>query len=76
MPRRNPGAFLIATWFGAGYAPVAPGTAGSLAAIVIAIALHYGVGYTAGYERATLLLATEAALTLALAASMVFVSSS
>jgi phosphatidylglycerophosphatase A len=58
MPRRNPGAFLIATWFGCGYAPVAPGTAGSLAAIVIAIALHYGVGYTAGYERATLLLAT------------------
>jgi len=58
MPRRNPGAFLIATWFGAGYAPVAPGTAGSLAAIVIAIALHYGVGYTAGYERATLLLLT------------------
>ena len=58
MPRRNPGAFLIATWFGAGYAPVAPGTAGSLAAIVIAIALHYSVGYTAGYERVTLLLAT------------------
>ena len=58
MPRRNPGAFLIATWFGCGYAPVAPGTAGSLAAIVIAIALHYGVGYTAGYERATLLLLT------------------
>jgi phosphatidylglycerophosphatase A len=58
MPRRNPGAFLIATWFGSGYAPVAPGTAGSLAAIVIAIVLHYGVGYGATYERATLLLAT------------------
>jgi phosphatidylglycerophosphatase A len=58
MPRRNPGAFLIATWFGCGYAPVAPGTAGSLAAIVIAIVLHYGVEYGATYERATLLLAT------------------
>ena len=58
MPRRNPGAFLIATWFGCGYAPVAPGTAGSLAAVVVAIALHYGVGYGAIYERATLLLAT------------------
>ena len=31
---------LIATWFGCGYAPKAPGTAGSLAAIVIAWALH------------------------------------
>jgi phosphatidylglycerophosphatase A len=58
MPRRNPGAFLIATWFGCGYAPVAPGTAGSLAAIVIAIALHYGIGYGSAYERTTLLLAT------------------
>jgi len=39
------GAFLIATWFGCGYAPKAPGTAGSLAALVVAIALHYfGLG--------------------------------
>lgn len=30
---------LIATWFGCGYAPVAPGTVGSLAAIVIAYLL-------------------------------------
>ena len=30
---------VIATWFGCGYAPVAPGTAGSLAALAIAIAL-------------------------------------
>ena len=29
-------ATLIATWFGCGYAPVAPGTAGSLAALAIA----------------------------------------
>lgn len=36
-------AFLIATWFGCGRSPVAPGTAGSAAAIVIAILLHrYG----------------------------------
>jgi len=58
MPGRNSGAFLIATWFGCGYAPKAPGTAGSLAALVVAIALHYVLGYGAGYERATLLLAT------------------
>jgi phosphatidylglycerophosphatase A len=30
---------VIATWFGCGYVPVAPGTAGSLAAIAIAYAL-------------------------------------
>jgi phosphatidylglycerophosphatase A len=54
MPRRNPGAFLIATWFGCGYAPKAPGTAGSLAALVIAIALFY----SAGSGRGTLLVLT------------------
>ncbi len=53
MPRRSSGAFLIATWFGCGYAPKAPGTAGSLAGLVIAIALNY-----AGYGRGTLLLLT------------------
>jgi phosphatidylglycerophosphatase A len=52
MPRRNPLAFLIATWFGCGYAPKAPGTAGSLAALIIAIALYH----FAGSERGTLLL--------------------
>lgn len=31
---------LIATWFYCGYAPAAPGTVGSAAAIIIAIALH------------------------------------
>jgi phosphatidylglycerophosphatase A len=59
LPRRNPIAFLIGTWFGCGYAPVAPGTAGSLAALVIAIALqHYG----GGFGRATLLLLTAIVL--------------
>ena len=53
LPRRNSGAFLIATWFGCGFAPIAPGTAGSLAGLLIAIALHYG-----GYGRGTLLLLT------------------
>ncbi len=38
--QRIDGAFLIATWFGCGLVPVGPGTAGSLAALVIAIALH------------------------------------
>ncbi len=31
---------LLATWFGCGYAPKGPGTAGSLAAVVIAWLLH------------------------------------
>jgi len=57
-PRRSSGAFLIATWFGCGYAPIAPGTAGSLAALLIAIALHYVLGYGGGHERGTLLLLT------------------
>jgi phosphatidylglycerophosphatase A len=54
MARQSSGAFLIATWFGCGYAPVAPGTAGSLAALIIAIAFHY----YAGSGRWTLLLLT------------------
>jgi phosphatidylglycerophosphatase A len=41
LPKRGiDGALLIATWFGCGYVPVGPGTAGSLAALAIAIALH------------------------------------
>jgi phosphatidylglycerophosphatase A len=31
---------LIATWFYCGYTPKAPGTAGSIAAIIIAVAVH------------------------------------
>jgi len=40
-------AYSIGTFFGCGYSPVGPGTVGSLAAILIAIALH---------NRATLIL--------------------
>jgi phosphatidylglycerophosphatase A len=49
------GAFLIATWLGCGYVPVAPGTAGSLAALIIAIALHFSFHYGSGYERGALI---------------------
>lgn len=35
---------LISTWFGCGRSPVAPGTAGSAAALAIAIALHEYAG--------------------------------
>jgi phosphatidylglycerophosphatase A len=45
---RNAAARAIATWFGCGYAPVAPGTSGSLAAIAIAIGLHYWLGWGRG----------------------------
>ncbi len=38
---------LLATWFGCGYAPKGPGTAGSLAAIVIAWPLHRFAGIDA-----------------------------
>ena len=37
-------AFLIATWFGCGRSPKAPGTAGSLAAVLIAYVLHHFAG--------------------------------
>jgi phosphatidylglycerophosphatase A len=58
LPRRNSLAFLIATWFGCGFAPVAPGTAGSLAGLLIAIGLHYYAVYYAGYGRTALLALT------------------
>jgi phosphatidylglycerophosphatase A len=44
LPRRYDLPMLIATWFGCGFAPIAPGTAGSLAALIIAIALHVAYG--------------------------------
>ena len=39
-PTENRLANLISTWFGCGYAPTAPGTAGSLAGLAIGIALR------------------------------------
>ncbi len=44
--RKGAVARAIATWFGCGYVPIAPGTAGSLAALAIAIALHTYLGST------------------------------
>jgi phosphatidylglycerophosphatase A len=41
LPRgRWDAAFLLATWFGCGFAPKGPGTAGSLGALAVAVALH------------------------------------
>jgi phosphatidylglycerophosphatase A len=37
-------AVVLATWFGCGYFPGGPGTAGSLAALLIALALHTWLG--------------------------------
>jgi len=36
---------LVSTWFGCGYAPAAPGTAGSAAGIVLGILLHEFAGF-------------------------------
>ena len=43
LKQKNPVtvATLVATWFGCGYFPYGPGTAGSLAAVLIAAAAHY-----------------------------------
>jgi phosphatidylglycerophosphatase A len=38
-------AAAVATWFGCGYLPKAPGTAGSLGGLAVAMALHYGAGF-------------------------------
>lgn len=38
-------AILLATWFGCGYSPKAPGTAGSVAALAIGIVLHEYAGF-------------------------------
>lgn len=40
-------AYLIGTWFGSGYSPVAPGTAGSLVALAIAWLCHVKLGWGA-----------------------------
>lgn len=39
-------AVLVATWFGCGYSPKAPGTAGSVAALAIGILLHEWWGWS------------------------------
>jgi phosphatidylglycerophosphatase A len=41
-------AMLLATWFGCGLSPHAPGTVGSLAAVLIGIVLHLYAGFSAG----------------------------
>lgn len=44
MTARQVGARLLATWFGCGYWPWGPGTAGSAAAVLIAIVAHHHFG--------------------------------
>ena len=43
--RGNRLAIAVATWFGCGYSPAAPGTVGSLAALAIAVALARFAGW-------------------------------
>jgi phosphatidylglycerophosphatase A len=45
MMKTSRPATLLATWFGCGYSPFAPGTAASLAALAIGIALHQYAGF-------------------------------
>jgi len=42
---KNRLADLISTWFGCGYSPAAPGTAGSLGGLAVAIVLHEFAGF-------------------------------
>lgn len=43
--KKNKPAAILATWFGCGLSPWAPGTAGSLGALLPAILLHYFCGW-------------------------------
>lgn len=43
MPRKL--ALLLSTWFYVGFFPIAPGTAGSIVAVLIAIFLHHYLGF-------------------------------
>jgi phosphatidylglycerophosphatase A len=43
--RRSASATIVSTWFGCGYAPNAPGTVGSAAAIAIAILIEHFAGW-------------------------------
>jgi len=43
--KANRVANLLSTWFGCGYAPIAPGTAGSLGAIAAALLLSKAAGF-------------------------------
>lgn len=39
-------ATLLATWFGCGFAPAAPGTVGSLGGLAVAYGLHFAFGWS------------------------------
>jgi phosphatidylglycerophosphatase A len=53
---------LISTWFGCGYAPVAPGTAGSLAGLAIALVLARYAGWQPVWFAALVVVATAPAV--------------
>src|SRR5258707_1016500 len=55
-------AVVLATWFGCGYSPKAPGTAGSLAALAIGIVLHEYAGFTWWHFLILAVLMTPAAI--------------
>jgi phosphatidylglycerophosphatase A len=42
---KSSAAALLSTWFGCGYSPFAPGTAGSLAGLAIGVMLHEFAGF-------------------------------
>ena len=49
MTNRNRAADAISTWFGCGYSPVAPGTAGAAAAIGIALLIEHFAAWKPGW---------------------------
>jgi len=49
MSGRNRAADAISTWFGCGYSPFAPGTAGAAAAIAIAVLIEHFTAWKPGW---------------------------
>lgn len=55
-------AWSLATWFGCGWSPQAPGTVGALGALAIALPLHYGLHWPAWWFAPLALFATPPAI--------------
>lgn len=51
-------AWWLATWFGCGWSPQAPGTVGALGALAVALPLHYYLGWPAWWFAPLALVAT------------------
>jgi len=59
---KNKLAWAIGTWFGCGFAPIAPGTVGSIGAIIPAVLLSHYAGWPGWWFAALAVLATPVSI--------------